>query len=104
MVAAIFQGLPDIFTKALGEDVIYTPVGGETMTIRAIPVLTPVETLQSSTAPTDDVQKVVHVREVDAGQSPEGASIVLDGVDYLVVTPIQPDGKGMIMLTLARKA
>lgn len=103
----LFDGLPAMFTEAIGDPVTYTPAGGDPVTINAI-----VEWDSIIESPLDaktNVQRVVaHVRGEDVAASPAGGTIGVAETDWSparvwkIVQPINSDGKGMTMLTLER--
>ncbi len=96
---SVFEGLPDIFASTFGESLLYN--GSEIVGIWidppalvSLPLGVPVATTRTE----------LHVRASDFPmvQPAEGDTVVRAGVIYRVDGPPQPDGKGMIVLTLGR--
>lgn len=98
---SVFDGLPDIFTEALGVSVVYTPQGGSPVTIDAISVERSIEVQLADGPAVDDRRHVLHVRAADIAEPREGDQVTIDGDTFKVVPPIRPDGKGMIAITLS---
>lgn len=99
----VFDGLPDIFSGVLGESVVYTPKGGVPKTIQAIWIEYPIE-IQLENASVDACRTELSVRAEDVPAPAEGdaARRESDGKVMKVSTPIQPDGKGMIVCNLTK--
>lgn len=100
----VFDGLPDIFSGVLGESVVYTPhAGGAPKTIQAIWIEYPLE-IQLENANVDGSRIELSVRAEDVAAPKEGdtARRESDGKVMTVSTPIQPDGKGMIVCNLTK--
>lgn len=101
----VFDGLADIFTGTLGEPVIYTPAStGVPVTITAIWIDYPIE-VQFEDISVDACRTQLSVRAIDVAEPREGdlAKRVSDDKEMKITTPIQPDGKGMIVCNLALK-
>lgn len=96
---SVFDGLPDIFVGAFGEPVVYN--GGE---IAGIWIDPPALVSLPLGVPVATTRTELHVRATDfpTVQPAEGDVVVRAGVTYRVDGPPQPDGKGMIVLTLGR--
>lgn len=99
---SVFAGMPDIFTGTFGEDVIYTPLGGSPVTIKAIWIEAPVMA-PFSDADVNTNEITLHVRAADIAAPVEGdtARRVATAKLRKVVEPIRPDDKGMIACALA---
>lgn len=100
----VFDGLPDIFSGVLGESVTYTPKAtGVPKTIQAIWIEYPIE-IQLENASVDACRTELSVRAEDVAAPNEGdtATRESDGKIMKVSTPIQPDGKGMIVCNLTK--
>lgn len=92
----VFDGLPDVFARSFGETVLYN--GGE---IVGIWIQVPILDSLSSGPEVATNRTELHVRSSDFPTEPaEGDTVVRGGVTYRVDAPPQPDGKGMIALTL----
>lgn len=104
MSAAVFEGLPDAFAETFGEAVIYTPAdSGVALLINAIWIEEPVTAFDGlASVGADDVNVTLHVRSADVPQPAAGDCVerVATGKTGRVVSPIRPDGMGMIALTL----
>jgi hypothetical protein len=99
----VFDGMADIFADVFGCPVVYTPIaGGSPATINAIWWETPL-TVTIGEVAADARQTQLSVRAVDVPDPQEGdtATRVSDGKVMTVTTPIQPDGKGIIVCNLA---
>lgn len=101
---SVFDGLDDIFTETFGESVIYTPVStGMPVSIQAIWIEHPLE-IQFENASVDGARTELSVRarDIPAPAELDIAQRVSDGKIMKVSTPIQPDGKGMIVCNLTK--
>lgn len=108
MIAVVFDGLPDVFAGAFGEDVIYTPAStGVARLITCIWIEEPVSAFDGlASVGADDVNVTVHVRSADVPQLSAGDWVqrIANGKTGRVVSPIRPDGMGMIAVTLEAAA
>ncbi len=102
-MTGVFDGLPDIFIETFGEPVSYTPAGGDPVAISAIWTQEPIEVLLGDNIAVDAGKTQMSVRAVDVTPR-EGDSVtrIADNTTMTVVTPIRPDGKGMIVCDLTR--
>lgn len=101
---SIYDGLPDIFTESLGESVVYTPLAtGIPAAITAIWDEQPIQ-VPFNEVPTGDSRVELHVRAQDIPSPTEGDLVFrpAKNVTRRVVSPISPDGKGMISVALAK--
>jgi hypothetical protein len=104
-MSELYDGLSDIFVETFGTSVIYTPVttGVPSLPFKAIWT----ETSFDAAIEGVDVDAAIvrlHVRDSDVPDPQEGdtARRVKDGKVMKVATPIQPDGKGMIVCALVK--
>lgn len=96
----VFDGLPDIFTEALGEPVDYTPGGGVTKRIQAIWWESSLD-IPDAMAAADANRTTLSVRACDVTPAEDDVAVrVCDGKVMVVSTPILPDGKGVIVCNL----
>ena len=108
MAVAAFEGMAAIFARHLGEDapISYVPVTGPAITLppgRAIYREQPVVDFDDGEgAGADAVHRTLHLQVVDVPNPAEDDRVTVRGTTYKVVTPIARDGKGMVIVTLAK--
>jgi hypothetical protein len=101
----VFDGLDEIFADTFGEPVIYTPKAtgvplGAGGTINAIWIEQPIDVVRGE-ADTDTTVTELHVQaSIVAPKEGDMVQRVKNGKTCLVVTPIHPDDKGMIVCAL----
>jgi hypothetical protein len=96
---SVFDGLPDIFTDAFGEAVTVTPSGGDAREINAIFRRRPREQFGSGIGGRVAFEATISARTVDVSDIADGDAVAIGSRSY-EVRAIQPDDKGMSMLTL----
>jgi len=96
----VFSGLPEAFTGAFGEPVIYQPVAGGSFEISAI-YIDPFQAVEVSgiSVSVESVSHELHVRAGDVPDAEHGDQVTIREVDFHVVG-VEPDGKGMVRLVL----
>lgn len=99
---SVFDGLADIFADTFGEPVVYTPKAtGIPKTIHAIWIEHPIEVdFENSGADSRRIELSVRSEDVADPAEDDTAKRESDGKIMKVSTPIQPDGKGMIVCAL----
>jgi hypothetical protein len=104
-VNSVFDGLDEVFTETLGEPVIYTRLSAPDapLAINAIWIDYPIE-IQLENANVDSCRTELSVRASDVASPKEGDTVkrVSDNKTMTISTPIQPDGKGMIVCNLTK--
>lgn len=99
---AVFDGLPDVFTDALGESVTLTTSFGETSTVTGIIARRFAEIDGLAEVPIANRDTVIHLRDADLPQKPIGSTVLFASGLRFKVTAVEPDGKGMTALVLQR--
>lgn len=101
MPSAVFDGLADVFVETLGEPVTYTPQDGDPVLIEAIWTERPLDVIVGEVA-ADEIRSTLKVRASDLTPR-EGDTVrrESDGKTMTVSTPINPDGRGMIVCNLS---
>jgi hypothetical protein len=95
---SVFDGLADIFADVLGQPVRVAPQGGAKggplVEIMAIPVNRP-----SMSAEIAQGMPMMHARLQDVAFMNDGDLVLMGGVMHVART-FEPDGKGMVQVTL----
>lgn len=103
MAGRVFSGVGRTFTQALGETVIYTPAGGDPVSLNGIFTQDYVAVGADGNLQSESVSPAVSLRSADVPLAAQGDEARVAGVDYTVVE-VHPDGFGMVTLILHEAA